>query len=135
MFIKIIDMKIKEVMIHPESFAQVNPSDFLKVALDKMNDSKLGIACIVENKVLKGIITDGDIRRKLLNVQKPFSALFTDYAIEHAITEPVICKENETLRSAVELMEKKQIWDLPVINDEGNLVGLLHLHAAIKHLL
>ena len=135
MFTKIIDMKIKQVMIPPENFAQVSPSEFLKVALDKMNDSKLGIACIVEDKTLVGIITDGDIRRKLLNVQKPFSAFFSDYVIDHAITNPTTCKEDETLRSAVELMEKKQIWDLPVINDDGQLVGLLHLHAAIKHLL
>ena len=128
-------MRIKEVMITPDKFAQVSPSDFFKVALDKMNDSKLGIACIVENTSLKGIITDGDIRRKLLNVQKPFSALFSDYSIDHAITNPTTCNENETLISAVELMEKKQIWDLPVINDKGDLVGLLHLHGAIKHLL
>ena len=135
MFIKTINMKIKQVMIAPENFAQVSPSEFLKVALDKMNDSKLGIACIVESKSLKGIITDGDIRRKLLNVQKPFSALFSDYSIDHAITNPTTCNEDETLRSAIELMEKKQIWDLPVLNDNGDLVGLLHLHAAIKHLL
>lgn len=128
-------MKIKEVMITPDKFAQVSPSDFFKVALDKMNHSKLGIACLVENTSLKGIITDGDIRRKLLTVQKPFSALFSDYSIDHAITSPTTCNENETLISAVELMEKKQIWDLPVINDNGDLVGLLHLHAAIKHLL
>ena len=128
-------MKIKEVMITTDNFAQVSPSDFFKVALDKMSESKLGIVCIVENKKLKGIITDGDIRRKLLNVQKPFSALFSDYSIDHAITSPTTCNENETLISAVELMEKKQIWDLPVINDNGDLVGLLHLHAAIKHLL
>ena len=135
MFIKTINMKIKEVMITPDNFAQVSPSDFFKVALDKMSESKLGIVCIVENKKLKGIITDGDIRRKLLNVQKPFSALFSDYSIDHAITSPTTCNQNETLISAVELMEKKQIWDLPVINDKGDLVGLLHLHAAIKHLL
>ena len=135
MFIKTINMKIKEVMITPDKFAQVSPTDFFKVALDKMNHSKLGIACLVENTSLKGIITDGDIRRKLLTVQKPFSALFSDYSIDHAITSPTTCNENETLISAVELMEKKQISDLPVINDNGDLVGLLHLHAAIKHLL
>jgi len=135
MFIKTINMKIKEVMITPDNFAQVSPSDFFKVALDKMSESKLGIVCIVENKKLKGIITDGDIRRKLLNVQKPFSALFSDYSIDHAITSPTTCNQNETLISAIEKMEKKQIWDLPVINDNGDLVGLLHLHAAIKHLL
>lgn len=135
MFIKTINMKIKEVMITTDNFAQVSPSDFFKVALDKMSESKLGIVCIVENKKLKGIITDGDIRRKLLNVQKPFSALFSDYSIDHAITSPTTCNQNETLISAVEIMEKKQIWDLPVINDNGDLVGLLHLHAAIKQLL
>ena len=32
-------------------------------------------------------------------------------------------------------MEQNQIWDLPVINDEGILVGLLHLHPAVKILL
>ena len=29
-------------------------------------------------------------------------------------------------------MNEKKIWDLPVINDQNNLVGLLHLHTAIK---
>ena len=133
MFIKTIKMKIKEVMITPEKFAQVNPNEFLKEALDKMTDSKLGIVCIVEDNLLKGVITDGDIRRKLLEVQKPFSAFFIDYAIDHVITNPITCKENDSLKSAIKLMEKKQIWDLPVLDDNGILVGLLHLHAAIKH--
>ena len=120
-------------MITPEKFAQVNPNEFLKEALDKMTDSKLGIVCIVEDNLLKGVITDGDIRRKLLNVQKPFSAFFTDYAIDHSISKPITCSENDTLKFAIELMEEKQIWDLPVLDDNGLLVGLLHLHAAIKH--
>ena len=29
-------------------------------------------------------------------------------------------------------MEKNSIWDLPVIDNDNNLVGLLHLHNAIK---
>lgn len=130
---KTTDMKVKEVMITKDKFAQVAPNEFLKEALDKMTDSKLGIVCIVEDNLLKGVITDGDIRRKLLNVQKPFSAFFTDYAIDHSISKPITCSENDTLKFAIELMEEKQIWDLPVLDDNGILVGLLHLHAAIKH--
>ena len=130
---KTTDMKVKEVMITKDKFAQVDPNEFLKEALDKMTDSKLGIVCIVEDNLLKGVITDGDIRRKLLNVQKPFSAFFTDYAIDHSISKPITCSENDTLKFAIELMEEKQIWDLPVLDDNGILVGLLHLHAAIKH--
>ena len=32
-------------------------------------------------------------------------------------------------------MGDKQIWDLPVVNQENQLVGLLHLHPAIKKLI
>ena len=39
-----------------------------------------------------------------------------------------------SLIDAVGLMEEKQVWDLPVV-DGGKLVGLLHLHYAIKALL
>jgi len=133
MFIKTINMKVKELMISKDKFPQVKPDDFLKQALDMMTDYNLGIVCVVDQNTLKGVITDGDIRRKLLNVQKPFSAFFTDYAIDHSISKPITCSENDTLKFAIELMEKKQVWDLPVIDDNGNLSGLLHLHAAIKN--
>ena len=133
MSIKTIDMKVKEVMIAKDQFPQVKPDDFLKLALDMMTDYNLGIVCVVEKDVLKGVITDGDIRRKLLNEQKPFSAFFTDYAIDHSVSKPVICSENDTLKFAIELMEEKQIWDLPVIDDNCNLTCLLHLHSAIKN--
>ena len=128
-------MKIENIMLTPEKFAQVTPDEFLKVALDTMSESKLGIVCVVENKKLKGIITDGDIRRKLLNIQKPFSALFSDYVIDHAIKSPTVCSHQDSITYALELMEKKQIWDLPVLNSKNELVGLLHLHAVIKHLI
>ena len=101
-----------------------------------MCQTHLGIACIIDdNFKLLGILTDGDIRRKLLKVQKPFSAFFVDDALEHAIQSPVKISPNDTLIRAVELMESKQIWDLPVVENDGKLVGLLHLHPAIQILL
>ena len=87
-----------------------------------------------EDKLL-GILTDGDIRRKLLKVQKPFSAFFVDDALEHAIRSPLTIQPGDTLVHAIDLMGEKQIWDLPVVNDQGILIGLLHLHPAVKALL
>ena len=50
-----------------------------------MSQFNLGILCIVdEENRLKGIITDGDLRRMLLNIQKPFSAFFIDDVIKHS---------------------------------------------------
>lgn len=129
-------MEVKDVMLHPGSFGQVGTNAMLKEALDKMTESRLGIVCIVsESGDLQGVITDGDIRRKLLRVQKPLSSLFVDDALDHAITKPTTCTENDSLKSAVALMGEKQVWDLPVISVDGKLVGLLHLHAAISKLI
>ncbi len=127
---------VKDVMLPLEKFPVLSEKIFFKEALEKMNKFRLGIACIVnnENKLL-GILTDGDIRRKLLNVQKPFSAFFVDDVIVHSIQSPITIHYKETLQNSVKIMEQNQIWDLPVINDEGILVGLLHLHPAVKILL
>ena len=127
---------VKDVMLPLEKFPVLSEKIFFKEALEKMNKFRLGIACIVnnENKLL-GILTDGDIRRKSLNVQKPFSAFFVDDVIVHSIQSPITIHYKETLQNSVKIMEQNQIWDLPVINDEGILVGLLHLHPAVKILL
>ena len=100
-----------------------------------MDIFRLGIACIVNNEnELLGIITDGDIRRKLLSVQRPLPAFFIDDVINQAIKNPVTTSSEISLADAVSLMEEKKVWDLPVV-DNSKLVGLLHLHSATKVLL
>lgn len=129
-------MKIKDVMISMEKFPVVRETLFFKEALDLMSEKKLGIACIVDqNNLLKGILTDGDIRRKLLKVQKPLSSLFIDDCIDHAIIDPLVTSPEGSLKEAINIMEVHQIWDLPVVDDQGKLIGLLHLHPAVKALL
>ena len=137
MFIqKTNDMKVKSVMILMDKFPVITENLFFKEALDVMNEKKLGIACIVDkNFILKGILTDGDVRRKLLKVQKPLSAIFVDDCIEHAILSPIFVHPETSLRDAVKIMEAKQIWDLPVVDEIGKLIGLLHLHPVVKALL
>lgn len=129
-------MLVSEVMMGLDRVPVIKEAVILKEALEEMGRTRLGIVCIVsgDNKLL-GILTDGDIRRKLLKVQKPFSAFFVDDALDHAILGPTTIKPGATLVHAVEVMEQKQIWDLPVVDDKGLLVGLLHLHPAVQALL
>jgi CBS domain-containing protein len=129
-------MKVKNVMITLDKFPVISESLFFKEALDEMSFKKIGIACIIDESFhLKGILTDGDIRRKLLNVQKPLSALFVDDCIEHAILSPIVINPETPLIDAIEIMGSKKIWDLPVVDEEGKLIGLLHLHPVVKKLL
>jgi arabinose-5-phosphate isomerase len=83
-------MRVSQVMLPPDRFPVIGEREILKEALVAMGRSRLGIACIVDSDhKLLGILTDGDIRRKLLKVQKPFSAFFVDDALVHAIKSPV----------------------------------------------
>ena len=127
---------VKDVMIGMDKVPVVFSDTFLKKVLEDMGSYRLGIACVVDSsKKLLGIITDGDIRRKLISVQKPFSAFFVDDAIDHAIKNPTTSGPNDTLSDAVQTMKKLQVWDLPVVDNHGVLIGLLHLHPAVEALL
>lgn len=127
---------VKDVMMPLEDFPVIGEKVIFKEALEVMGNVNIGIACIVnEHSHLLGILTDGDIRRKLLKVQKPFSAFFIDDALHHSILTPITINPTNTLNDAVTLMGEKQIWDLPVVNVDGVLMGLLHLHPVIKTLL
>jgi arabinose-5-phosphate isomerase len=126
-------ISVSEVMLPLASFPVIPKEMLFKEALEIMGKKHLGIACIVdENSSLLGILTDGDLRRKVLRIQKPFSALLAEDVLDVAITSPLTILEDADLTSAIELMGEKQVWDLPVLNSKFKLVGLLHLHPAIK---
>ena len=127
---------VREVMLSVEMCPVVSENVILKEALEQMGVFKLGISCIVDlNGKLLGILTDGDIRRKLLKSQKPLSALFVDDALLHSIRSPIVVQPSDSLFDSVTLMDKNQIWDLPVVDTHNNLLGILHSHRAVAVLL
>lgn len=130
------EIKVSQVMMSMGEFPCVEEESLLKEVLEEMTQKSIGIACIVnaERKLL-GVLTDGDLRRMILRIQKPFSAFFVDDALDHAAKSALVVKLSDRLEDAVKLMGIKRIWDLPVVNDDGILVGLLHLHSAIDLLL
>ena len=127
-----IDLTVADVMLPMEKTPKTSVRTMLKEALELMDKHRLGIVCIADpDGTLQGIITDGDIRRMLSNVQKPLAALMSDDVIVHAIKSPTTVTAATYLQDAIDIMGKKQIWDLPVV-DQGRLRGLLHLHPAIN---
>ena len=130
------EILVSEVMLSAEKCPVVFENVILKEALEKMGTFKLGISCITdfEGKLL-GILTDGDIRRKLLKSQKPLSALFVDDVLIHSIRTPIVANPSDLLFDAVKLMDKNQVWDLPVVDSNNKLIGVLHSHRAVSVLL
>lgn len=127
---------VKEVLIKKNNIPVLREQSLLKEALEKMSSNKYGICfCINKKGKLLGILTDGDIRRKILNIQKPFSALLNDDLIRHINKKPSIVRGETTLINALKLMKKKLIWDLPVIDKNNKLIGMLHLQSIVNLLI
>lgn len=116
-------------MIGLEKFPVLEHDVTLKKALDIMTKDRIGVACFVDaSKHLVGVLTDGDLRRLILTKQNPLPALLVSHALDFGNSNPTTVKATELLSSAREIMDSKRIWDLPVVDDSGELVGLLHRH-------
>ena len=127
---------VKEIMLNLNEFPIVDQGELFRESIEEMNKFGLGIACIVDsNNKLKGILTDGGIRRLILRVQKPLAALFVDETFNYSTTKFTSLNELTHLNEAVTIMERHKIWDIPITDKNGTLKGLLHLHPALKFVL
>ena len=134
-FLMINDSNILDCCLKIGEFPILKEDSILKEAIDLMDEYKLGVAALIdENYCLKGIITDGDIRRSLIKIQKPLSHALVDDAINYSKKNPKFISSSSSLFNAVKYMNENKIWDLPVLKDE-KIIGLLHLHSAINKLI
>jgi len=94
----------------------------------EISGKRLGITAVVEENKVIGCITDGDLRRMLEK--------YTDYSKLKAInvmsSNPKTLTEDVLAVEALELMKKKNITSIFVVDDEGLYKGVLHLHDIIK---
>lgn len=116
-------MKVKDVMHKDLPIVETN-SDMDNVIMT-MTKKRLGVVCIVENDILLGIITEGDIRRALKMKDKFFSLRAEDIMTKNYTyaTEDIMALD------ALELMENResQISVLPVL-DGKKVVGVVRIH-------
>jgi arabinose-5-phosphate isomerase len=87
-----------------------------------------GIAVVVENGRLAGVITDGDLRRLLQS--RPH--LMEQTAGQCMTRNPLTIGPWEFAARGVNLMESRKINALPVVSESGRLEGLLHLHDLLQ---
>lgn len=106
---------------------QVGPNTNIKEIIVEITEKMLGVAAVVEDKKIVGIITDGDLRRMLTK-----SDSFLNFTAKDIMsTNPKRIDENAMAIDAMELMEAHGISQLLVENN-GEYAGVVHLHDLIK---
>ena len=119
-------LRVKDLYVRNEK-PEVGLDDNLTRVIIEMTHKRLGATVVVDNGKLVGIITDGDLRRMLMNT--------TD--IEHVkasqimTTAPKSIEEDALVVDALHKMRQNSITQLPVIKD-GKYLGIIHLHDILK---
>ena len=122
-------MKVYEVMHKDEELPLVEENYPLKETIINMSEKGFGAAIVVDkNKILKGIITDGDLRR-FINRGKSIDVSLTKDAMTK---NPKKISKDKYVLEALEEMEKHNITVVPVVEENNKVIGLIHIHDILK---
>jgi arabinose-5-phosphate isomerase len=124
LFIKVSDI------IQKENLPLIQKGTNLKDAILKMSEGRVGTVIIVDEKgKLSGILSDGDLRRALLDD----SFTLECSADKVATLNPKTINDKNILASdALAIIEKYKIQSLVVVNKEQEVEGLLHIHTLVE---
>lgn len=126
-------MKVKELMVK-DVLTCAKDDPILDVA-KKMIDHDVGMLIVIEDNLSKkpiGVLSDRDILNKVLIQKKDPSKIPADQVATKKI---ISISPDLTLDKAVELMKKNKIKRLIVIDELGNLVGIISKSDIIKQFL
>jgi arabinose-5-phosphate isomerase len=117
--------QVSDLMQRGDDVPVVPESATIKNAIEEMDRKKLGMTCVIGNGGrLSGIITDGDLRRRVLRVDRPMQGEAGD-----AMTrDPKTIDASALAAVALKLMEELKITSLPVVDGDGRLVGVIQIH-------
>jgi len=123
-------LTVEDLMHVGNSIPVVNMVTPMKEAIIEISSKRLGITSVVdESGVLCGVITDGDLRRGL---EKWGEEFFSLSAGEVMTPRPKTVARNILAAKAVAIMEKYSITVLMVVDEKGEIEGVLHLHDLLK---
>ena len=102
-------------------------------ALRLISEKKMGCVLLTDGgRRLIGIITDGDLRRHLAGASGSVSEMMVGGVETLVSSSPATIEKDRLAAEAMRLMEDRQITTLPVVDADGGICGLLHLHDLIK---
>ncbi len=113
--------KISEVM--NTDVQTINADATIEEAAQQMRDGDFGVLPVIGGEGLMGIITDRDIV-----VRAVAEGIGVNTKVQDAMSEEVVCvNEDDSLEAAAQLMSDYQIRRLPVIDTDGQLMGIVSL--------
>jgi arabinose-5-phosphate isomerase len=122
-------LHVEEVMRRGDELPAVGPDTPLSAGLLEMSRKGLGMTTIVDDRRrVLGIFTDGDLRRALDRQLDVHGTRMREVMTAGG----KVARPRMLAAEAVHIMEEHRITALPVVDDEGVLVGALNVHDLLR---
>ncbi|WP_371225679.1 KpsF/GutQ family sugar-phosphate isomerase [Roseovarius sp. 2305UL8-3] len=118
-------LTVSAVMHKGDDLPVVHQATPMSETLLEMTAKGFGVAAVIENGKLTGVITDGDLRRNL-------DDLMARKAGEVATRDPSTISPQALLSEALGVMNTRKISALFAVDGDGTLQGLVHIHDILR---
>ena len=120
--------KVDDLMTKGKDIPKVSPKTTLSKTLIEVSKKGLGVALVIEKETLKGIFTDGDLRRALNSAEEPLESPISKF-----MSKKIKIIPNDSLAiDALEIMQKHKIYSLAVVNNKQVPEGIIRMHDLIE---
>jgi arabinose-5-phosphate isomerase len=117
--------RVEQLMHHGEQVPLVTPATAMLDVIYEMSRKGLGMTCVVDgDHSLLGIITDGDLRRKMAS----FENVLERSAADIMTANPIAIGRKTLAAQALNMLELRKITSLVVVDDQRRVEGVIHLH-------
>ncbi len=117
--------KVRDLMHAGEDVPVVAPTTPMTDVIYEMSSKKLGMTTVQEGGRLRGVISDGDLRRLL---EREGGAALSRTAGEAMNARPRTIASSELAAKALAILEERKITSLIVVDAEERVEGVVHLH-------
>jgi arabinose-5-phosphate isomerase len=117
--------KVRDLMHAGDRVPAVTPTTPMSDVIYEMSSKKLGMTTVQEDGRLRGVISDGDLRRLL---EREGGAALSRTAGEAMNAVPRTIGAGELAAKALSILEERKITSLIVVDRERRVEGVVHLH-------
>ena len=117
--------KVSDLMHGLERFPSVDAETPIQDALIEMTSKGFGIAVVVSEGTVKGVITDGDLRRHMHHLMEKSAG-------DIASCDPITVPKEAFAADALRIMNNNKISVLIVANERAQAQGILHIHDLLR---
>lgn len=127
-------LKVEDIMRKGPSNPIVKESRKVKDVLLAITASRAGSATVIDkDRKVKGIFTDGDLRRHLGNVEAVSGLPLLERQIKEVMTKnPRTLKKGCLAVEALRILQGCKIDEIPIVDENGRAIGLVDVQDLLK---